>query len=163
MIVGVWGLLWFFPFRVFHKTSGALSIIVCVCMCIHPHPIFVFDSRKVFLDSVVVEQYSAYFSLDPNVECIGPDGGRQHQECRRLREELNPIKLALFWGTRKGINWHCDSYNAILLWRNSAFHSKSKFINVGYHWIWDVLEQKNLHIEKAHIDENGSTMMCLKA
>ena len=34
------------------------------------------------------------------------------------------------------------------------FHSKSKHIDVRYHWIRDVLEEKQMHIEKVHTDEN---------
>ena len=54
---------------------------------------------------------------------------------------------------------HCDSQSAIHLSKNSSFHSKSKHIDVRYHWIRDVLEEKKMHIEKIHTNENGSDMM----
>mgnify|MGYP000347213400 FL=1 len=52
-----------------------------------------------------------------------------------------------------------DSKTAIHLSKNSSFHSKSKHIDVRYHWIRDVLEEKQMHIEKIHTNENGSDMM----
>ncbi|CAL9000332.1 unnamed protein product, partial [Prunus brigantina] len=51
---------------------------------------------------------------------------------------------------------HCDSQNAIHLSKNSSFHSRSKHIDVRYHWIRDVLESKKLQLEKIHIDDNSS-------
>lgn len=53
----------------------------------------------------------------------------------------------------------CDNQSAIHLSKNPSFHSRSKHIDVRYHWIRDVLEEKLLHIEKIHTDENGSDMM----
>ena len=53
----------------------------------------------------------------------------------------------------------CDSQSAIHLGKNSTFHSRSKHIDVRYHWIRDVLNDKLLELEKVHTDENGSDMM----
>ena len=53
----------------------------------------------------------------------------------------------------------CDSQSAIHLGKNSSFHSRSKHIDVRYHWIRDVLEKKLLQLEKIHTDENGSDML----
>ena len=52
-----------------------------------------------------------------------------------------------------------DSQSAIHLSKNSAFHSKSKHIDVRYHWIHDALEMKMFSLEKIHTDDNGSDMM----
>ena len=52
----------------------------------------------------------------------------------------------------------CDSQSAIHLSKNSAFHSRSKHIDVRYHWIRDVLEAKELNLEKIHTSENGADM-----
>ena len=41
-----------------------------------------------------------------------------------------------------------DSQSAIHLSKNSTFHSKLKYIDVRYHWIRDVLESKQLYLEK---------------
>ena len=54
---------------------------------------------------------------------------------------------------------YCDSQSVIHLSKNSSFHSKSKHIDVRYHWIRDVLEEQQIHIEKIHTNENGSDMM----
>ncbi|BBH05263.1 hypothetical protein Prudu_016603 [Prunus dulcis] len=40
-----------------------------------------------------------------------------------------------------------------------VFHSRSKHIDVRYHWISDVLESKQLQLEKIHTDDNSSDMM----
>ena len=54
---------------------------------------------------------------------------------------------------------HCDSQSAIHLSKNSSFHSRSKHINVRYHWICDVLNDKLLQLEKVHTDENTLDML----
>ena len=54
---------------------------------------------------------------------------------------------------------HCDSQSAIHLSKNSSFHSRSKHIDVRYHWIRDVLNDKLLQLEKVHTDENTSDML----
>ncbi|CAL1392755.1 unnamed protein product [Linum trigynum] len=55
----------------------------------------------------------------------------------------------------------CDSQSAIHLAKNASFHAQSKHIDVRYHWIRDVLEMKQLQLEKIHTVENGSDM-CTK-
>ena len=52
---------------------------------------------------------------------------------------------------------YCDSQSVIHLSKNSTSHSRSKHIDVRYHWIRDVLESKQLYLEKIHTSENGST------
>lgn len=47
----------------------------------------------------------------------------------------------------------------IHLSKNSTYHSRSKHIDVRYHWIRDVLESKLLKVEKVHNNENGADMM----
>ena len=54
---------------------------------------------------------------------------------------------------------YCDSQSAIHLSKNSTFHSKSKHIDVRYHWIRNVLDMKLLQLEKIHTDDNSSNMM----
>ena len=53
----------------------------------------------------------------------------------------------------------CDSQSAIHLGKNPTFHSRSKHIDLRYHWIRDVLESKELELEKIHTSENGSDML----
>ena len=54
---------------------------------------------------------------------------------------------------------YCDSQSAIHLGKNSTFHGRSKYIDVRYHWIRDVLDSKLLELEKIHTNDNGSNMM----
>ena len=53
----------------------------------------------------------------------------------------------------------CDSQSAIHLSKNPTFHSRSKHIEVRYHWIRQALEMKSYALEKIHTDDNGSDMM----
>ena len=53
----------------------------------------------------------------------------------------------------------CDSQSAIHLGKNSTFHSRSKHIDVRYHWIRDALDDKLLELEKVHTDDNGADML----
>ena len=41
-----------------------------------------------------------------------------------------------------------DSQSVVHLSKNSMFHSRSKHIDVRYHWIRDVLQSKQLYLEK---------------
>ena len=54
---------------------------------------------------------------------------------------------------------HSDSQSAIVLARNLVFHSKSKHIDVRYHFIHNVLAQKQLHLVKVHTDDNPSNAL----
>ena len=54
---------------------------------------------------------------------------------------------------------HSDSQSAIALARNPVFHSKSKHIDVRYHFIRDVLAQKQLQLVKVHTDDNPSNAL----
>ena len=49
---------------------------------------------------------------------------------------------------------HCDSPSAIMLAKNPISYAKSKHIEVKYHFIWDMLEDKTLHLVKVHTNDN---------
>ena len=53
---------------------------------------------------------------------------------------------------------YCVS-NVIHLEKNLTYHSKSKDINVRYHWIQDLLQKKQLQVEKIHTTKNRSDVM----
>ena len=52
-----------------------------------------------------------------------------------------------------------DSQSVIHLGKNSTFHSRSKHIDMRYHWIRGALDAKLLELAKIHIDDNGADMM----
>lgn len=54
---------------------------------------------------------------------------------------------------------YCDNQSTIQLAKNSAYHSRSKHIDVRYHWIRDALEAKLLQLNKVHTDDNWSDML----
>ncbi|MCO5607397.1 hypothetical protein L7F22_061593 [Adiantum nelumboides] len=54
---------------------------------------------------------------------------------------------------------HCDSQSAIQLARNRVFHAKTKHVNVRYHFIREVLEDKRLQLVKVHTDDNPADLL----
>eukprot|EP00253_Pinus_taeda_P013686 PITA_13686 len=50
-------------------------------------------------------------------------------------------------------------YSAIHLAKNSAFHSKTKHIQLKYHFIRSVLEDGKLKLEKIHTSQNHANML----
>ena len=54
---------------------------------------------------------------------------------------------------------YCDSQSAIHLAKNPTFHSKTKHIDLRYHWIRHVLEEGHLSLEKIHTYRNPADML----
>jgi hypothetical protein len=54
---------------------------------------------------------------------------------------------------------YCDSQSAIHLAKNSAFHSKTKNIQLRYHFIRSALEDGYLKLEKIHTSHNLAYML----
>ena len=54
---------------------------------------------------------------------------------------------------------YCDSESSIHLAENLAFHSKTKNIQLRYHFIRSVLEDGNLKLEKIHTIQNPAYML----
>ena len=54
---------------------------------------------------------------------------------------------------------YCDSQSAIHLAKNSAFHSKTKHIQLRYHFIRSALEDGQLKLEKIHTSQNPADML----
>ena len=52
---------------------------------------------------------------------------------------------------------HCDSQSAILLAKNPVFHAKTKHIEVKYHFIREMLEDKLMKLVKVHTQSCRST------
>ena len=53
----------------------------------------------------------------------------------------------------------CDNQSAIHLSKNASFHSRSKHIDVRYHWIRDVLNSKQMKLEKVHTNNSSADML----
>ena len=49
---------------------------------------------------------------------------------------------------------HCDSQSAIQLTKNLVFHAKTKHIDVKYHFIREVIDDKQIQLVKVHTKEN---------
>ena len=54
---------------------------------------------------------------------------------------------------------YCDSQSAIDLSKNATYHSRTKHIEVRYHWIRDATEGKRFKLKKIHADKNAADMM----
>jgi SRSO17 transposase len=54
---------------------------------------------------------------------------------------------------------YCDSQSAIHLAKNSTFCSKTKHIHLKYHFIWSILEDGQLKLEKIHTSQNPADML----
>ncbi|MCO5556229.1 hypothetical protein L7F22_009775 [Adiantum nelumboides] len=54
---------------------------------------------------------------------------------------------------------HCDSQSAIQLARNLVFHAKTKHVDVRYHFIREVLEDKPLQLVKVYTDDNPADLL----
>ena len=85
------------------------------------------------------------------------DGLKKQLSESFVMKDLGPAKQIL--GVK--ITWHrhvrkfYDSQSAIHLGKNSTFPAQSKHIDVRYHWIRDILNEKQLKLEKVHKYDNG--------
>ena len=61
--------------------------------------------------------------------------------------------------TQEEYKVHCDSQSALDLSKNSMYHSRTKHIDIRYHWIREVMEQQLLKLVKVHTKENPADML----
>ena len=54
---------------------------------------------------------------------------------------------------------YSDSQSAIHLAKNLAFHSRTKHIQLKYHFIRSVLDEELLKLEKIHTSQNPADML----
>ena len=54
---------------------------------------------------------------------------------------------------------HCDSQSAIQLAKNPVFHAKTKHVDVKYHFIRELIEDKQLQLVKVHTTENRADLL----
>jgi hypothetical protein len=55
---------------------------------------------------------------------------------------------------QQAVRIDCDSQSAIFLARNSTYHSKTKNIDVQYHFVRDMVEEKKVLLVKVDTSEN---------
>ena len=55
--------------------------------------------------------------------------------------------------------FYCDSQSAMDLSKNATYHAHTKYVDVRYHWIREVIEKNLMKLEKIHTDKNPSDMM----
>uniref|UniRef100_A0A2N9J1S8 Integrase catalytic domain-containing protein n=1 Tax=Fagus sylvatica TaxID=28930 RepID=A0A2N9J1S8_FAGSY len=54
---------------------------------------------------------------------------------------------------------HCDSQSALDLSKNSTYHSRTKHIDVRYHWLRQIVDQQLMQLRKIHTDKNPADML----
>jgi hypothetical protein len=60
---------------------------------------------------------------------------------------------------QKQYDIHCDSQSALDLSKNAMYHSRTKHIDVRYHWLRHAVEEQQFKLEKIHTDKNPTDMM----
>ena len=64
-------------------------------------------------------------------------------------------KIVFKYGlVQEAIRIDCDSQSAIFLAKNPAYHSKTKHIDVQYHFVRDIIEDRNLLLVKVDTLKN---------
>ena len=53
----------------------------------------------------------------------------------------------------------CNSQGVIHLAKNQVYHTRTKHINVIYHFVWDVIEDGDTFLMQVHMDENPVDMV----
>ena len=55
---------------------------------------------------------------------------------------------------QKGVRLECDSQSAIFLEKNPTYHAKTKHIDVQYHFVRYMVEEKKVLLEKVNTMKN---------
>ena len=64
-----------------------------------------------------------------------------------LRIDQDPLKI------------NCDSMSAIYLAKNQVYHARTKHINVRLHFIWEILDEGDIELQKIHTKENPANTL----
>lgn len=54
---------------------------------------------------------------------------------------------------------HCDSQSVVFLSKNQTYHDRTKHIDVKFHFIWDILSEGKICLQKISTEEN-TTVIC---
>jgi len=60
---------------------------------------------------------------------------------------------------QRAIRIYCDNHNKIFLARNHAYHSKTNHINVQYHFVRDMVEDKKVLLVKMETLKNVASAL----
>jgi len=53
----------------------------------------------------------------------------------------------------------CDSMSAIYLAKNQIYHARTKHINVIFHFVWEILDEGDIELQKINTKENPADML----
>ena len=62
-------------------------------------------------------------------------------------------------GVNSCINLYCDSQSAIYLTKDQMFHERTKYIDIKYHFVRDVIEEGELKVCKISTHDNPADML----
>ena len=54
---------------------------------------------------------------------------------------------------------NCDSMSVIYLAKNQVYHARTKHIDVRFHFIWGILDEGDIELQKVHTMENPADML----
>ena len=54
---------------------------------------------------------------------------------------------------------HCDSMSVIYLAKNQVCHARMKYIDIRYHFVYDILEDGDIESKKIHTKNNLTDML----
>ena len=76
------------------------------------------------------------------------------------KEALWLIGLVKVLGIEQGVvQLHCDSQSAIYLAKNKVYHARTKYINVRFHKIRELITSGQILLQKIHTSENATDML----
>ena len=53
----------------------------------------------------------------------------------------------------------CDSQSAIHLAKNQVYHARTKHIDVRYHFVWKIIKEGEVLVQKIKTDDNPANML----
>ena len=54
---------------------------------------------------------------------------------------------------------NCDSMSAIYLTKNHVYHVRMKHIDIRFHFVWDILNEDDIKLQKIHTKKNPADML----
>lgn len=76
------------------------------------------------------------------------------------KETLWVIGLVIeLWLKQEKLVLYYDSMSVIHLAKDQIYHSKTKYIDVRYHWIWDFVTDEKINLMKTPTKDNAADMI----